>query len=249
MATTSTDTNVSQLVINKMTKAEYEALPTKSDTELYLIPESVDSSPTQNSTNPVQSGGVYTALAGKQATLASQTAYTSKGSATKVPQITTNALGQVTGITEVTITQPDVSNFIEKSNTAGLVKNDGTIDTSTYLTSHQDITGKEDKMAIDSTAKTASFTASVGNYYTVNIAASGSVTITLTTPTDNTHISNAVFLVATSTSPALTFAAASGVDIYVSSSDSIEASKIYEINALWNGTNWSIAAVELEAQS
>lgn len=218
MATTSTDTNVSQLVINKMTQAEYEALPTKSDTELYLIPESVDSSPTQNSTNPVQSGGVYTALAGKQATLASQTAYTSKGSATKVPQITTNALGQVTGITEVTITQPDIS-------------------------------GKEDKMAIDSTAKTASFTASVGNYYTVNIAASGSVTITLTTPTDNTHISNAVFLVTTSTSPALTFAAASGVDIYVSTSYSIEASKIYEINALWNGTNWSIASVELEAQS
>lgn len=65
MATTSTDTNVSQLVINKMTQAEYEALQTKSDTELYLIPESVDSSPTQSSTNPVQSGGVYTALSGK----------------------------------------------------------------------------------------------------------------------------------------------------------------------------------------
>ena len=112
-----------------------------------------------------------------------------------------------------------------------------------------DVTGKEDKIAIDSTAKTASFTASVGNYYTVNIAASGSVTITLTTPSDNTHISNAVFLVTTSTSPALTFSAASGVDIYVSSSYSIEASKIYEINALWNGVNWSIASVELEVQS
>ena len=112
-----------------------------------------------------------------------------------------------------------------------------------------DVSGKEDKMAIDSTAKTASFTASVGNYYTVNIAASGSVTITLTTPTDNTHISNAVFLVTTSTSPALTFSAASGVDIYVSSSYSIEASKVYEINALWNGVNWSIASVELDVQS
>lgn len=70
-----------------------------------------------------------------QTALSTQTAYTSKGSATKVPQITTNTLGQVTGITEVTITQPDVSNFISKSNTAGLVKNDGTIDTNTYLTS------------------------------------------------------------------------------------------------------------------
>lgn len=46
----------------------------------------------------------------KQDALATQTAYTSKGSATKVPQITTNTLGQVTGITEVNITQPTVNN-------------------------------------------------------------------------------------------------------------------------------------------
>ena len=118
-----------------------------------------------------------------------------------------------------------------------------------YLTSHQDISGKEDKIAIDSTAKTASFTASVGNHYTVNIAASGSVTITLTTPSDNTHISSAVFRVTTSTSPALTFAAASGVNIYVGTSYSIEASKVYEINALWNGTDWSILCSEIQAQS
>lgn len=36
----------------------------------------------------------------------------------------------------------DVSNFIQKSNTPGLIKNDGTIDTTQYLTSHQDISGK-----------------------------------------------------------------------------------------------------------
>lgn len=59
----------------------------------------------------------------KQNALTTQTAYTSKGSATKVPQITTNTLGQVTGITEVTITQPDISwkadktNVLEKDNT------------------------------------------------------------------------------------------------------------------------------------
>lgn len=50
-----------------------------------------------------------TTIAGKQAALDTQTAYSAKGSATKVPQITTNTLGQVTGITEVTITQPDIS--------------------------------------------------------------------------------------------------------------------------------------------
>lgn len=37
-----------------------------------------------------------------------------------------------------------LSGKISKSSTSGLVKNDGTIDTNTYLTSHQDISGKED---------------------------------------------------------------------------------------------------------
>ena len=61
-----------------------------------------------------------TEWSGKQDSLSTQTAYTSKGSATKVPQITTNTLGQVTGITEVTITQPTVNNSsvtIQKNNT------------------------------------------------------------------------------------------------------------------------------------
>ena len=48
---------------------------------------------------------------GKQNALATQTAYTSQGSATKVPQITTNSLWQVTWITEVTIIQPAVNNW------------------------------------------------------------------------------------------------------------------------------------------
>lgn len=62
MATTHTDTNVNQLVINKMTKQEYDNLQQVSDTELYLVEEQVDSVVTQNSTNPVQSGAVYEAL-------------------------------------------------------------------------------------------------------------------------------------------------------------------------------------------
>ena len=38
-----------------------------------------------------------------------------------------------------------LGNKISTSATSGLVKNDGTIDTNTYLTSHQDISGKADK--------------------------------------------------------------------------------------------------------
>ena len=45
----------------------------------------------------------------KQDKLTTQTAYTSKWTATKVPTITTNTLGQVTGITETSITFPVTS--------------------------------------------------------------------------------------------------------------------------------------------
>ena len=62
MATTHTDTNVNQLVINKLTKQEFNNLPQVSETELYLVEEQVDNVVTQNSTNPVQSGAVYEAL-------------------------------------------------------------------------------------------------------------------------------------------------------------------------------------------
>lgn len=51
-----------------------------------------------------------------------QTAYTAVGSATKVPKITTNSLGQVTGITEVTI-----SGVTPASHAHGNITNDGKI--------------------------------------------------------------------------------------------------------------------------
>ena len=68
-----TDTTVNNLIINKLTKAQYDAIANPSDTELYLVPDEIDSTPTQNSTNPVTSGGVYQALQGKQNTLVSGT--------------------------------------------------------------------------------------------------------------------------------------------------------------------------------
>lgn len=48
--------------------------------------------------------------------------------------------------------------FITKSDTAGLVKNDGTIDTNTYLTSHQDISGKANISDLHAIATSGSFT-------------------------------------------------------------------------------------------
>ena len=65
---------------------------------------------------------IKSALDGKQNTLATQTAYSAKGTATKVPQITTNSLGQVTGITEVTI-----SGVTPASHAHGNIANGGTL--------------------------------------------------------------------------------------------------------------------------
>ena len=58
----------------------------------------------------------------KQDALTTQTAYSAKGTATKVPQITTNTLGQVTGITEVTIT-----GVTPASHAHGNIANGGTL--------------------------------------------------------------------------------------------------------------------------
>lgn len=59
MSLTHQDTAVNQLIINKLTKQEFENLPSHSDTELYIVPEQLDNVVTQGSTNPVTSGAVY----------------------------------------------------------------------------------------------------------------------------------------------------------------------------------------------
>lgn len=68
-----TDTIVNNLIINKLTKAQYQGISNPSETELYLVPDEMDSAPVEGSANPVESGGVYTALAGKQNVLSNAT--------------------------------------------------------------------------------------------------------------------------------------------------------------------------------
>lgn len=60
---------------------------------------------------------VKDSLDSKEPTLTSQTAYSAKGTSTKVPQITTNTKGQVTGITEVNIDFPSGSGSVTGSAT------------------------------------------------------------------------------------------------------------------------------------
>lgn len=68
---------------------------------------------------------VETLQTDKQDALDTQTAYTKKGTKTKIPQITTNEYGQVTEITEQEL-DPSVEVTIATTETAGIVKPDGT---------------------------------------------------------------------------------------------------------------------------
>lgn len=110
-----------------------------------------------------------------------------------------------------------------------------------YLTSHQDISGKEDKVAVASISGTT-LSAAVGTYYVGSSV--GTLAVTLPTITDATKVYSVVLNIATGSSPAVTFTAASGVTISYAKDFAIEASKEYEVNCLWNGTKWLVTAVE-----
>jgi len=94
---------------------------TKAQVELGNVENTGDSAiPVEGGTTKFTTGGAYTELAKKQNNLQTQEAYTAKGSATKVPQITTNTLGQVTGITEV-----EIAGVTPAAHTHGNITNDG----------------------------------------------------------------------------------------------------------------------------
>ena len=87
-----TPTNVNGLKINKLTKAQYDDIQSPSETELYLVEESIDTTPTNGSDNPVSSGGVYTALSGKAntsslATVATSGSYNDLSNTPTIPDV------------------------------------------------------------------------------------------------------------------------------------------------------------------
>lgn len=105
------------------------------------------------------------------------------------------------------------------------------------------IANLESKMAIVAASGTT-LTATVNNYYLFGSEV-GTLAITLTTPSDTTHITKAVFMLTTGSTPAVTFAGASGVNIYAQDGFEIAASTTYEINAIFNGASWIIAALKI----
>lgn len=124
----------------------YNALQAKQDTLEY------DNTPTEDSQKMVKSGDIWTALEGKQDTLEWDTVPTAgstksltsgaiktaldgldaAGKADKVEGATDGDLAALDSDGNLTDSGVKASDFIEKSQTAGLVKNDGSIDETEY---------------------------------------------------------------------------------------------------------------------
>lgn len=105
---------------------------------------------------------------------------------------------------------------------------------------------------VDSTDPTdpiTTLTCSAGIYYRVDVPVE-TLSITLPSMTDNTTVRGLIIFLTGGTTPNVTFISAdNGVDILYSKGFEIASGKIYEINAIWNGSAWCIASVEMEVQS
>ena len=111
-----------------------------------------------------------------------------------------------------------------------------------YLTSHQDISGKEDKVDIVS-ASGATLTAEVGKYYTLSNV--GTLAITLPTiASGTTKVQTVTFYIAAGNTPGVTWT--STHNVYKAKGFKLEANGTYEVSAAWNGIAWVVTLVEIE---
>ena len=157
------DDYVKSITINGTT---YE--PTNGDVEVSIqeggAEVTIDSSLSASSENPVQNKVVKTALDNKvdkeNGKGLSTNDYTtneknklggieSGAQVNVIESLTINGVsadivGKAASISIPVGETQDLTNYVQKSETTGLLKNDGSVDTNTYLTQHQDISGKAD---------------------------------------------------------------------------------------------------------
>ena len=114
-----------------------------------------------------------------------------------------------------------------------------------YLTSHQDISGKEDRVSITTSLPVGDL--SVNTYYALSTALTGAVTVTLPSVSDTAHMASIALSFETGSGfTSLTITPPTGVTVSYYDGYAIEASKEYEINLLWNGTKWIVSYAVVE---
>ena len=174
-----TETSVTELKINKLTQAQYDAL-TPSDTELYYITDAdaitIDNALSSTSTNPVQNKVINTALNTK----ANQSDLTSHTGNTSNPHNVTKAqvgLGNVDNTSDLnkpisTATQTALDNKVSKVTTASKVY--GTDAQGNQTTYNVNAFGNVDDVTVGGTSVVTNKVAALGtmasetasNYYT-----------------------------------------------------------------------------------
>lgn len=123
-----------------------------------------------------------------------------------------------------------------------------------YLTQHQDISGKEDVTTIvapvnttDATLPITTLTTEVGKYYRLDVAVE-TLTVTLPAITDLTTVRTVVIYLTGGTTPSIAISTADSKDVYFQDGFEIKANSTYEINCLFNGVAWIVAAVKINVE-
>ena len=103
--------------------------------------------------------------------------------------------------------------------------------------------------ATDDTLPITALTCEVGKYYRIDVAVK-TLAITLPAMTDLTTIRTVVIYLTAGTTPAVTISSTapsggSAPDVLYQDGFEIEAGETYEINALFNGAAWIVAAVKI----
>ena len=98
--------------------------------------------------------------------------------------------------------------------------------------------------ATDATLPITAITCEVGKYYRLDVPVE-TLAVTLPAITDNTKVRTVVLYLTAGTTPAVTISAADSKDVYYQDGFEIEAGNTYEINALFNGSAWIVAAVKI----
>ena len=98
--------------------------------------------------------------------------------------------------------------------------------------------------ATDATLPITALTCEAGKYYRIDVAID-TLDVTLPAMTDTTTVRAVIIYLTAGTTPAVTIASADSKDVYYQDGYEIEAGSTYEINALFNGAAWIVAAVKI----
>lgn len=96
----------------------------------------------------------------------------------------------------------------------------------------------------DATLPITALSCEAGKYYRLDVAVE-TLAVTLPAMTDLTTVRGVVIYLTAGTTPAVTIAAADSKDVCYQDGFEIEAGNTYEINALFNGAAWIVAAVKI----